>query len=784
MKLISTFLMVIVLISCGDKNSLTKEQVDIEYSVLLKGGNDTVSFVNQARPVLEKRCIVCHGCYDAPCQLKLTSIEGIRRGANPKKVYDPNLFTEAERTRLFIDATTEEQWREKGFHSVLNEQADNPVNNLRYSVFYKILRLKQVNPQHRLGKIDDDIDLSLNRNQTCPTNESFSDYADDFPNQGMPFATPNLTDDEYHTLIKWISQGLPDDRDFNLSDETKNQVDKWEVFFNQNDLKYQLTSRYIYEHLFLGHLHFKGANNREFFRLVRSSTPSGSPIKEIATARPYERNQSEKIYYRLRYVKSSIVNKSHMVYELSDKRMQRYKELFIQPDYQVNKLPSYEAKVAANPFRAFVDIPVKSRYKFLLDDAKFFIEGFIKGPVCRGQVALNVIEDQFWVFFIDPDHLKVNNDNNYLKELEKNLSLPSEEGNTINLTSAWVNYWTLQVDYMAMRQKAFMALPKMQLDDALSFVWDGSDAMDKNNRTLSIFRHFDSATVKQGLIGNYPESAWIMDYPIFERIHYLLVAGYDVYGNVGHQFNTRIYMDFLRMEAEDTFLAMLPPKNRQKIRESWYLGIRADQGRYFDEPKKWLNAQIVSGYKTDDPLRELYKKLEQKLENINGKKDYINRCTESECEKLSKIDKYVQRITKISGEKISMFPETALLKVKSDKHRYVYTLIHNKAYKNVYTLFDDVDNRDKEFDTLTVYKGILGAYPNLFFVVDEAEIEAFSDKFISIKNKNDYEEFVAIYGVRRTSPSFWKEADWFNEQLSKQDPLGYGIFDLNRYNNI
>ena len=27
----------------------------------------------------------------------------------------------------------------------------------------------------------------------------------------MPFATPNLSDDEYHILVKWKSQGMPDD---------------------------------------------------------------------------------------------------------------------------------------------------------------------------------------------------------------------------------------------------------------------------------------------------------------------------------------------------------------------------------------------------------------------------------------------------------------------------------------------------------------------------------------------------------------------------------------------
>mgnify|MGYP000732865784 CR=1 FL=1 len=39
----------------------------------------------------------------------------------------------------------------------------------------------------------------------------------------------------------------------------------------------------------------------------------------------------------------------------------------------------------------------------LLDEAEFFIMNFIKGPVCRGQMALDVIQDRFWVFFIDPD---------------------------------------------------------------------------------------------------------------------------------------------------------------------------------------------------------------------------------------------------------------------------------------------------------------------------------------------------------------------------------------------
>ena len=94
-----------------------------------------------------------------------------------------------------------------------------------------------------------------------------------------------------------------------------------------------------------------------------------------------------------------------------------------------------------------------------------------------------------------------------------------------------------------------------------------------------------------GLVGPTPETAWIIDYPILERIHYLLVAGYDVFGNMGHQITTRLYMDFLRMEGEFNFLSLLPPETRVAEREMWYAGASKKQKSYifgsrasFDQP--------------------------------------------------------------------------------------------------------------------------------------------------------------------------------------------------------
>ena len=39
-------------------------------------------FDEQVNPVLTQRCVVCHACYDAPCQLKISSSEGVARGAS------------------------------------------------------------------------------------------------------------------------------------------------------------------------------------------------------------------------------------------------------------------------------------------------------------------------------------------------------------------------------------------------------------------------------------------------------------------------------------------------------------------------------------------------------------------------------------------------------------------------------------------------------------------------------------------------------------------------------
>jgi len=794
-------LMMLLIAACSpSEKSITADQATIEYDLVYSMPKEPISYDEKVRPVLESRCVVCHGCYDAPCQLKLTSPEGIHRGANKKKVYNAARITADEPTRLFIDAMTTAEWRHKGFDTVLNEGESSPVRNLENSVLYKMLRQKSLYPQARTGMLSDDFDVSLDRQQSCPTLDEFDDYAARHPRGGMPYAMPNIDREDYTTLVHWLAQGAPMPEDKPPSMIVEKQIRQWESFLNgsgnnkssdkASDNRRKLVARYLYEHLFQAHLHFAGTENREFYRLVRSTTAPGSPVEVIATRRPYG-EPAGPVYYRIVRNQGSIVAKTHMVYELSDKRMRRYRELFFDPKYEVNSLPSYQPAMASNPIKTFAAIPVKSRYKFLLDDARFFIEGFIKGPVCRGQIALNVIEDQFWVVFFDPDADIMSLNDEFLYAVSDYLASPAELEDNFKVLSGKSHYKDLFQKYVQMKEANVRDFKPVDLKQAMHYIWNGDG---KNpNAALTVFRHLDSASVNYGFIGDYPETAWVIDYSVLERIHYLLVAGYDVYGNLGHQLNTRLYMDFLRTEGEDKFLIFLPADKRQAIRDAWYQGIR--QSNKDDEGDiHWLHHEFVIGYQTDNPQLELYRQLEQYLGPVAGDGDYINRCTGDDCKpkadkNILRVDKAMQLAAKMDGGIVQFLPDVAFLRVKmggKPEQDLAYTMISNKAYKSVTSMFDNeqlADRRDYKDDTQTVVRWLEGSYPDFFYVVGLDDIEKFVEQYNAIENRQQYEAFVARYGQRRTSVDFWLHADWFNQQYAREQPILSGIYDLNRYQN-
>lgn len=767
MKKLITYLTVFLFVYSCSMSKQEKFVVDnndiIRTDILTTLPSSKISYKSQVRPILDKRCVVCHGCYDAPCQLKLSSIEGIKRGAHIDKVYDGSRITATKPNRLYIDHQTNGEWRKKEFHAVVPDTLLTEEENLENSLLYKFLQLKEIYPQPRSGLISPEIDTSLNRNQYCPTIEEFSDFSKEHQNLGMPFATPNLTHKEFLTIGQWIAQGAHGTDSKVETESTKKLIFNFEKKLNSPSLKYKLISRYIYEHIFLGHIHFKGDSNKTFYRLIRARNKKGKG-RELKTIRPYD-DPKGVFYYRFILYKPTIVAKSHNIYELSKQKLKRFDELFYNKNFSVSSLPSYTPDVASNPFKVYKDIPVHSKYSFLLDNSRFFIEGFIKGPVCRGQIALNVIEDRFWVFFANPDARINTNDDHFINKNKEVLQLPADKESDMEFLSIWTHYWKKQKDFLKARNKLLKKSKVKNIDEVMNFLWDGNGR--NPNAALTIFRHLDSASVRQGLIGEIPKTTWIIDYPILERIHYLLVAGFNVYGNVGHQLKTRLYMDFLRMEGENLFLTLLPVKERKELHKSWYGGNRKHINFFSSEPSQWLDQEYVKGFNKKDKFKEIHTYLKSRVINAIENKQ-------------QRISKELKQIDKFKGRFLRYFPETILLKVNNT----AYTLVHNKEYKYVSFFLNDATNRselDEENDSLTVVKGIEGSYPNLFMEVDKEQLPEFIEEMANILSEADYHKFISKYGIRRTHSNYWFYSDWFHGHHKEIAPLRSGILDLNRY---
>jgi len=730
-----------------------------------------------ARRVFEKRCVVCHGCYDAPCQLKLGTFEGIDRGATEAKVYDGLRLFSAAPTRLGIDAHDTQGWREKDFHPVLPEGAQSDP---RASLLMRMLDLKRLHPVPRASDIAKTFTLELDRKETCTDAEHFDDYAKSHPYWGMPYALPGLEPKEEAALAFWVGAGAPRDEPPPLGPQIAESIASWESFLNEPSFKNRLTSRYIYEHLFLASLYFKGIDDHSYFRLVRTASPTGA-IKEIPTRRPFDDPEVDRVYYRFVRRLERPLEKTHMPYPLSAARLHRVRELFIDAAYAVDHLPSYEPEVGANPFRAFQAIPAESRYRFMLEEAEFTMMGFIKGPVCRGQVALNVIEDRFWITFMNPALPLIKEETAFLAGVKQDLDMPAEGGSSALLT-LWLGYGRDHERYLKKKneflQKA-LAEGKGPKGGGpnLQMVWDGDGK--NSNAALTVFRHFDSASVVKGLVGAPPKTAWVVGYPLLERIHYLLVAGFDVFGNVSHQLSTRLYMDFLRMEGEANFLMLLPPARRQELISMWYRGVNGDaKDRVFHDLTAFEGPPNIH-YQDRAAEQELFPMLKNHVRRV-----LANGFDLKQIEDASLRAELV-RLGKVKGQAASWLPELSFVTVRASQHdgagaRTNFTITRDSAHTNVTNLFHEEDRRIKDEDELSVVRGFLGAYPNALFEVASTDINAFVDAVSKLDSAVAYQALRTRFGVLRSSDQFWTFSDRIHEDHVKGSPISSGLFDYSR----
>lgn len=741
-------------------------------------------YLDKIQPVFNRRCVVCHGCLDSPCLLKLTCYEGLMRGARKGNPDGTHLF--AEKPVRLNDQPDLAAWREQGFCAVV-EQEGPPAERPAKSILFRML---VAGTEHNQPPFDlkpvQPIYQAINKH-ICPCEQGIDDYLKQRPKAGMPFAMPALTPEENQLFSEWISAGAPGPTAPVMAEVAKlaqpEVIAKWEAFLNQDAPLSPLVSRFIFEHAFLATFHFEESPG-EYFRLVRSTTPpiqvmtdkagqrtvTASPVHEIKTARPFDSpylKGVDKFYYRLKKVTESRAQKSLFVWKLSDAKRAQLDRLFFDVEPVAGKSLKSDYSTH-NPFEVFQAIPARSRALFMVENSHLIVSGMIRGPVCVGNLATYAIKDNFWVFFVDP-------------AVDPSVLKPE-----LGLKS-----WNDFMDYGITANVAYNDAYHRMLDEykpegyEIKAVWNGNQ--ENSNAWLTILRNETNATVLRGRQGGIPPTFWMIDYSGFERLYYSLVVNYEYYGSVEQKLATWEFMSRLRQEFEDNFLRLLPVEDRKKYRDLWTRGI--GQELIFRMP--FPGEQVGKGLKVEgtDPISGVLSKIQRHLtEAVSGPRDLLNPGRKPAVKLTDPIDSFdgweqaLSTLTMRTNLPFTPFlPSNTFLRVTKGAESRVYSLVANRSYAFNNVVFDENGARQPELDTMSAYRGLVGDFPNLIIELKLEEASAFLTALSAVSTKEEWSAWKNKYGTLRNTAAFWPLLDWLTDWNFQNRQPDAGYFDLKYY---
>lgn len=763
------------------------------------GGDDP--FVDDVLPVFAKRCAPCHGCVDSPCQLKLTSYEGIARGANVQNIFQTRVFATAQ-TRLQDGRVTDDQglvdyaaskaeFRELGFYSVVDHGARSPM--------YALLDdAHALTPPGALGAASELFDEGMrDRKFVCLGPDAAGPSGPDpeaLVGRAMPLGCPRLSDRDFEVLAAWLEDGAyGPSRAADALLATPMHADvvaRWEQFLNGDGDQQRLAARYLYEHLFSARLHFPESPG-EFYELVRSWTAPGRPIVEVVTElvnddptlaqRPAPAGaDGDRIYYRLRKYTALIVEKNHITWQLDDASMARWRELLFDSDWgpvaiEPARYDSY------NPFEYFAAIPSQARARFMIESSLHIIDTMVRGDVCTGSTATWAIRDHFWVWFLDPAADPSAHDPR-LGMPDYDHLVPGAAGGSARR----------ERDYLEAFERQLRALRPngLSLDD----LWDG-DGVDAN-AMVTVLRHGKSATTEPRGFGGRPETYWIVSYANFERLYYTLVVSFDPWGSLLHRMNTWEHMSLIRADGEDLFLSLLPEAHRQTVRDEWTAGF----GRLYDELFfDAVSEGRPSRVQVNDarPVQDLVDQIVEHLAPaVTGPPDPLNRASApfeplpSSIVTQAGFEEGLATLTGWRAPFAPYLPNVTVIRF-GGQGGSVYTLLANRGYQyhNVVLFEEPARNPDK--DTLSVARGLVGSYPELFIDVPVAGALDFLRDLRAVDSQRAWEALAFERGaepapgrahfIRRDSPELWQMLDWLHDWHVRREPVEAGLLDISEY---
>jgi hypothetical protein len=194
-----------------------------------------------------------------------------------------------------------------------------------------------------------------------------------------------------------------------------------------------------------------------------------------------------------------------------------------------------------------------------------------------------------------------------------------------------------------------------------------------------------------------------------------------------------------------------------------------------------VDAFFPSGidYQTKEYKLEFYQQLKQHLSPVLPHTYDLSASNVSEADLEA-----LEQLADISGNTLSLLPEVVFIRLTDIQGKeHFYTLIHNRGFLNVTSLFNEAKNRLPDEDTLTLVTGFIGAYPNAFWDVRSTDLNDLSNRIRTLESESDYKKLMDNYGVRRTSDQFWAFGDLIHQKYRDMAQVEAGLFDFNRLEN-
>ena len=773
-------------------SALAVSATEQEYSVYRAGNRyewgEKDHYVDEVQPVFARRCVTCHSCTAGPCQLNLTSYEGVVRGMSQDNPYDAGLLSEVTLARL-EDNHSEATWRAMGFHPVIADTGD-PVEN-ENSIMYLALTSGEENrsqPNIYGGDFGQELwrELALKQeaeeNQCPVTAEEYHDYRAKNPRARMPYGCPALEDDFLETLKVWLRNGgkgpSPAARQALVTPQTTRAtrrdpaelVAEWEAYLNQGDLAHQAVSRYIYEHTWVYNLHFED-NPGEFYRIIRSRTPAPQPIDQIVTdfATDDPGDDVERVFYRLEKVNRLIEMKKHILWRVDQNTIAGLEKIFFKTPWTLDRLPGYPL----NPFDWFKAIPVKARAEYVRRHMRLMMQAVGRGSICHGRDPSHVGSDYAWYFILDGDSDPTVLDPTLgMGNYDQFYTHPGQLGSQI-LPSI--------VRDPSVYNEAFEKTLRKHMPEGLGLddIWD--------EEFFYGLRHETSMEFLSGTKNPVPGLAkyrLIWSYANLEKFYYRTSVHYKWWGSGAHKAEAFAKATHNLARAENIFTSLHPDHNvRNKLRR-WLSSLKARTlyGLHKDYAEG-RGSKLSASLSYEDISRMLLEKFRGPL---TAEVDRFNNWPVKDLEKrihpvTGNIEQWESGLRTLTGKTTPwarFVPNVVHIRLDGKE---LYTLFVDRGHNNDRIVTQEKSDRNPEADVVRAIKGYVGPFPHLFIDLKLAEASQFLERFRKVETPGQWVEFANTYKVAKNSDEFWPFVDWLHSWISTNMKAEGGIVDLRNY---